>query len=851
VGFRPFVYRLALAHGLVGWVLNASDGVHAHVEGETRHIDAFTFAVRAEAPEAARIDRVSSADSAVEGYETFSIRLSDPATDTTTLVSPDIATCPACLAELFDPADRRYGYPFINCTNCGPRFTIIDALPYDRANTSMAAFALCATCDTEYHDPVDRRFHAQPDACFDCGPHLSLWERGGDTHTALNRAESQQLICAVADRIRAGGIVAIKGLGGYHLACDATDEDAVARLRKRKRRTDKPFACMVRSLEQARELCHVSEQEAALLSGSIRPIVLLRRRDTARPARSVARGLPELGLMLPCTPVQHLLMAELDRPLVMTSGNISEEPILASEDEAHRMLGAVADAFLDNDRAILSRYDDSVVRVVEGQTHMVRRARGYAPRPLPFCRSASQSASLPPSLPVPQASLPSLPQLPGIIAAGSEQKNTFCFTRGGDAFVSQHLGDLENASSFAAWLNTLELYQRLFDLNPQVIACDMHPEYLSTKWAHSADLPRIEVQHHHAHIASVLAEHGALAGADARVSSGDEQGEAGEGRETDTRRSAAPQEHPVLTERVIGVALDGTGYGADGVIWGGEFLIASLVDYERFATLEPVPLPGGRAAIEHPDRMAWSYLHSLGLSGHPGALPLAAHLDKEQTTLLGQIVSKRLLSPLTSSMGRLFDAASALIGTCMTSTYEGQAAVELEAALWEYLDGNDTPTACLHDGSSAVVFREQSSEEQDGAQRSSSADTKHPRFSLGVEGILSSLLDDIAEGQAPGLISLRFHEAIIRLIVTTCKAAREATGLRTIALSGGVFMNRYLLVHLVPRLESEGFTVLQNRELPANDGCIAYGQAAVAAARLTPQAKLEIVSEEPQNRKRV
>jgi hydrogenase maturation protein HypF len=826
VGFRPFVYRQARRWGLAGWVLNAGDGVHAHLEGEKRALEGFLKELGERAPAAAHITSLEAMESPIEGLDTFSIRESDATTETNTLISPDIATCPECLRELFDPGDRRFHYPFINCTNCGPRFTIIGALPYDRPNTSMAGFTMCESCNHEYHDPLDRRFHAQPDACFTCGPTLRLYRSGQAVAKARDRAGSDALIEEVASLIVHGRIVAIKGLGGYHLACDATNEDAVVTLRKRKRRTAKPFALMVRGLSDARALCQVDDHEAALLEGTVRPIVLLRRRgwrgrdggdgrdgqadDPIAP--SVAGTLHELGIMLPSTPVQHLLMALVATPLVMTSGNISEEPIIAGEIEAHESLAQVADAFLDNDREILSRYDDSVVRVIEGRTQFIRRARGFAPQPLPFFQEAPASQGK-------EATGPS------ILAVGPEQKNTFCLVRANEAFCSQHLGDLENASSFDAWLTTLGLYERLFSLDGQILACDMHPEYLSTKWARArAQGTIIEVQHHHAHIASVLAEHRATG----------EPMEANGGGPVD---------------RVIGIAFDGTGYGDDGALWGGETLIVTPADYERFAHLRYVPLPGGRAAIDHPDRMAWSYLRTFGLTEHQGVRGLVAGIGDDRLLLLDQIIANRINTPDTSSMGRLFDAVSALVGICAESSYEGQAAVELEAALYDPTTGRPVSDPGGHDAARRYRFKlaeapaqkadmdaSLGEQAQDGEWRAgadgASRQTR-PAYVVDPTPTLLALLDDRLASVPPSQLALRFHEAVAQLVVDLCERARLCHGLSTVALGGGVFMNRYLITRVVPLLENEGFTVLLNRELPVNDGCISYGQAAVAAARLT------------------
>lgn len=833
VGFRPFVYRQAVGLKLTGWVLNASDGVHVHVEGKKAALEAFAQELSACAPPAALITSVDVVEVPAEGFRDFVIRQSQEQQQASTLISPDIATCPLCLEELFDKKDRRYRYPFINCTNCGPRFTIISALPYDRPNTSMDAFAMCKACSREYHQPLDRRFHAQPDACFACGPALRLWRRDESSMQATDRKSSDRIMQEVAALICEGRIVAIKGLGGYHLACDATNEAAVQTLRLRKRRSAKPFALMVEGLKQAGALCKVSPLEALLLTGSVRPIVLLRRLPLEGPAGaggaggavggggaggaepktpatpstpcapSVAGGLPELGIMLPYTPVQHLLMDAVRRPLVMTSGNISEEPIISDEAQAHELLGSVADAFLDNDRQILSRYDDSVVRVVDERLYMIRRARGYAPKPLPFVAFT------------PKPSCDDKPELT-ILATGPEQKSCLCFTRGDQAFVSQHLGDLENAAAFGAWLATLGLYERLFDLDYQVIACDRHPEYLSSKWARAQKESLVEVQHHHAHIAAVLAEQKALG----------PSSDAGDIR---------------LIDKVIGLAFDGTGYGDDATIWGGEVLIAGLAGYTRFAHLVPVALPGSRAAIDHPDRMAFSYIKQLGLEGHAGAAKLLTGIGPDRLLLLEQVIEKRINSPMTSSMGRLFDAVSALVGVCSEGSYEGQAAVELEAALYCAQTGAPVvdPSKAVSRERYRFVVRE--AEGEDGGAGGDTADGGGGGVVFDPALVFAAILDDLACGVSPALISLRFHDAVVELVAELCQTARRRTQISTVALSGGVFMNRYLLSQVVPLLESEGFTVLMNRELPANDGCIAYGQAAVAAAQLAELANAGIV----------
>lgn len=677
VGMRPFVYREAMAHGICGWVLNAGDGVHIEAHALAGALDAFVAALSEHAPAAARVEHVEVVDLAANGWdaaneEGFRIVASQDQTAHTTLVSPDIATCDDCLRELFDPADRRYHYPFINCTNCGPRFTIIRSLPYDRAATSMDRFPMCPECAAEYANPLDRRFHAQPDACFNCGPHImwreaSVGDEPGEAAAPLAVGTTRETSDAIIDRcvelLALGGIVAIKGLGGFHLSCDASNEQAVAELRRRKRRSNKPLAVMVRSLADAERLCHISDVERGLLAGSIRPIVLLRRRavcesgdspDALALAPSVARDLPELGVMLPYTPLQHLLLAAAEargmHALVMTSGNLSEEPIETDDDLAweHLVAAGIADALLGNDRAILSRYDDSVVRVVDGAVVPVRRARGYAPQPLP---------------------LPALDGAPScVLACGPQQKATIALTREGTngeatCFVSQHIGDVENGGTFDAWNAARTRLEDLFDLAPAALACDVHPSYLSSQWAREqarkCNLPLVEVQHHHAHIASVMAE-------------------------------AIAAGQLTTDARVLGIAFDGTGAGTDGTIWGGEFLVASLGGFERAAHLRTWALPGGAASVRDARRNAFALLSELGLLEHPGAARLLDSLDEQTRSITATMIERNINSPRTSSMGRLFDAAAAILGICGTATYEGEPAIELEAAAWRALNDENS-----------------------------------------------------------------------------------------------------------------------------------------------------------------
>lgn len=799
VGMRPFVYREAMAHGICGWVLNAGDGVHIEAHALADALDAFVAALSEHAPAAARVEYVEVVDLAVNGWdavneEGFRIVASQDQTAHTTLVSPDIATCDDCLRELFDPADRRYHYPFINCTNCGPRFTIIRSLPYDRAATSMNCFPMCPECAAEYADPLDRRFHAQPDACFDCGPHITWREAGEDAASpavGTTRETSDAIIDRCVELLACGSIVAIKGLGGFHLACNAANEQAVVELRRRKRRSNKPLAVMVRSLADTERLCHVDDAERGLLAGSIRPIVLLRRRavgegdspDGLTLAPSVAHDLPELGVMLPYTPLQHLLLAAAAshgmHALVMTSGNLSEEPIETDDALAweHLVAAGIADALLGNDRAILSRYDDSVVRVVDGTVMPVRRARGYAPQPL---------------------SLPALDgTAPCVLACGPQQKATIALTREGTngeatCFVSQHIGDVENGGTFDAWNAARTRLEDLFDLAPAALACDLHPSYLSSQWAREqarkCNLPLVEVQHHHAHIASVMAE-------------------------------AIAAGQLTTDARVLGIAFDGTGAGTDGTIWGGEFLVASLGSFERAAHLRTWALPGGAASVRDARRNAFALLSELGLLEHPGTARPLDNLDEQTRSVTATMIERGINAPRTSSMGRLFDAAAAILGICDKATYEGEPAIEFEAAAWRALSSE---SACPTGNMASFSVTE-----------SSRPDDCHV---LNSRPLFEALLEGIRTGVPAGRLALGFHIAIARSSARIAHEICAREGIDTVALSGGVFMNRLLLQLLTRNLKDAGLTVLIPQTVPVNDGCIAYGQAAIARARLAQTA---------------
>lgn len=812
VGFRPFVYRMAKKYLINGWVLNAADGVYIHAEGESKLVDEFIMELSDNPPAASRVEEIDIKEVPLEDFDSFEIRFSDDdAVEETTLVSPELATCEDCVRELFNPNDRRYRYPFINCTNCGPRFTIIDHLPYDRVATSMAAFPMCEKCAAEYADPLDRRFHAQPDACFECGPSVT-WSVGTDDDKLVGktREESDAIFAAAVEMLMEGKILAVKGLGGFHLVCDANNADAVAELRRRKRRDGKALAVMAPTVAAVRALCFVSEEEEAVLTGASRPIVLLRKRPDGAIGAGVADRLSELGVMVPYTPVQHLLMHDFAEAweaahpeeaaaacapgtpvplLVMTSGNVHDEPICIADEEAREKLASIADAFLGNNRPILTRFDDSVVRLIQVDEvdekpgyaiQFLRRARGYAPVPVSVAAEGAAPAE-------------------GVIfAAGPEQKNTFTLLRGTDGFVSQHIGDVENAETYDAWLATKDRFEGLFEMEPAAVACDLHPEYLTSKWAHHQGLPVTEVQHHHAHIVSVMAEHG-------------------------------------LTDAVCGIAFDGTGYGVDGAIWGGEVLLANRSNFERFANFAYVPMPGGAAAIKHPLRMAYGVLWAYDLLEHPAAAVALAPLGDE-AEVCDTMIERGLNTPMTSSVGRLFDAASALLGICTEPSYEGEGAILLEAAM--ETAGADEPGAAAAEGAAGVVpdddlaARERyavTAEKNTATETSTAEDTSV--ILLDAEATFHALLDDLEAGVPVSVIGRRFHDAMVSAIVMSAELVRALYGIATVALSGGVFMNRYLTEHVLADLAAAGFTAAINRDLPPNDGCISLGQAVVCSAR--------------------
>ncbi len=752
VGFRPYVYRLAGELGLGGFVFNDAHGVVAEVEGCDAAVDALLARLGPEAPPLAVVEAVVCEPRPVRGESVFVIRESPHGEVPDAPITPDTAVCDDCLRELRDPADRRFRYPFINCTNCGPRFTIVRGVPYDRPLTTMAGFAMCVGCRDEYEDPADRRFHAQPNACPRCGPRVSLVSRGGAV--VADGAGAADAVTAAAGALRDGAVLAVKGIGGYHLACRADDEAAVAALRARKHREDKPFALMAADVAQAQQLVVLGDAERGLLQAPERPILLAPRRADAPVAAAVAPGAPELGVMLPYSPLHHLLLADTGSPLVMTSGNVSDEPIAYRDDDAHARLAAIADLFLVHDRPIETRTDDSVVRAgaVAGarQPAFLRRSRGYVPAALTLTDGGTPRP---------------------LLACGAELKNTFCVAKGKRAWVSHHIGDLENYETLRSFTDGIGHFLKLFAVAPEVVAHDLHPEYLSTKYALEHDgVELIGVQHHHAHLAACLAEYGETAPA-------------------------------------LGAIFDGTGYGTDGTVWGGEFLFGDDRTCTRVGTLHPVPLPGGAAAIRQPWRMACAWLWAA--HGGAPALPasLAGAVSEQAWAQVGRLVQTGTASPMTTSMGRLCDAVGALCGIRAQVTYEGQAAIELEAAC-DPAERGAYEMPVTEAGGLAII---------------------DPRPAV------LELAADVAAGAARGAIAARFHRGVARATVDVCVTLAAARRSENVVLSGGVFQNRRLLESVSAELHAAGLRVLVPQRLPVNDGGIAYGQAAVAAATLRPR----------------
>jgi hydrogenase maturation protein HypF len=755
VGFRPFVHNLAARLALSGFVRNQVGGVCIEVEGETDSLDRFLVTLARDAPPLAQIDAVTWEPRPVRGESCFHIEASDAGGAGPIFIAPDVATCPDCLAELFDPDDRRCGYPFLNCTNCGPRLTIVTGAPYDRSRTTMASFALCESCHAEYEDPANRRFHAQPTCCPACGPRLQALTAAGQPF------QTGDPIAAFATVLRAGRIGALKGLGGYHLSCDAGNADAVRELRRRKRRDEKPFAVMVGDIEAARNLCEILPEEERLLLSSRRPIVLLRKRAGCSLADEVAPGNPYLGVMLPYTPLHHLLLrAVAGIPLVMTSGNRSDEPIAYQDEEALSRLADIADLFLIHDRAIHVRCDDSVTRVIAAEEAPIRRSRGYALQPIP----------LPVRCPCP------------ILAVGGQLKSTFALGRDRHAFLSHHLGDLDHFDAYQAFVKDVDLYEQLLGMIPRVLAHDLHPDYASTRYVRQrvglgekqGNLPQLQllaVQHHEAHVASCMAENG-------------------------------------LDEPVIGVSFDGTGYGHDGTIWGGEFLVGDYRRFDRLAHLRPVGMPGGEQAIREPWRMALAHLLD---SDEPFSM-LSNRVPSASLSTVAKMLERRVNTPMTSSAGRLFDAVACLAGVRDRVSYEGQAAIELE---W-------LATGVPEDGCYPFDLVESAADETTG--QTAVLDTRP---------LIRAVSQDVIRGRDVGRISRRFHSTMVAMIAAVCGALRRRTGLDLVVLSGGVFLNALLTAEVAVRLNGEGFRVHRHRLVPPNDGGLSLGQLAIAARKLT------------------
>ncbi len=740
VGFRPFVFGLAARFGLGGFVRNQTDGVHIEVEGDTSSLDRFFTELTERPPPHARIDQVRCVPQEAQGEADFRIETSTANPSGLVFIQPDIATCDRCLAELFDPSDRRYRYPFLNCCACGPRLTIIKAAPYDRARTTMADFAMCAACRTEYSDPADRRFHAQPIACPACGPQLRALDADG-------KLMAGDPLALAVEALRGGHIVALKGLGGYHLACAADCAEAVLKLRQRKERDEKPFAVMVADLAAARRICDVADAEERLLLSPERPIVLLRKQPDARVADEVSPRNPHLGVMLPYTPLHHLLLRDLNGvPLVMTSGNRSDEPIAYEDADALGRLKGVADVILTHNRPIHLRCDDSVLRVVNGEVMPLRRSRGYAPQPI----------RLPIELKAPA------------LALGGQLKATFALGQGRHAFLSHHLGDLDHYEAYRAYTQAIDHYQRLWALEPELLVHDLHPDYASTRYAQATGRKLLAVQHHHAHLASCMAEHG-------------------------------------LDGPVIGVIFDGSGFGADGTIWGGEFLVGDYRDFTRAAHFRCVPMPGGEQAIREPWRMAAAYLRD-------AKLPFAYASGSEQR-IVEQMLDRGVNTPLTSSVGRLFDAVASLAGVRQRVSYEGQAAMELE---WLAAAVKSNVCYPFEICASALLPR--------GAPVTLQVDCRPA---------IETIADDVDAGVSASMIGRRFHSTLVEIIAQVCRRIGAEQGLDRVALSGGVFMNALLLEETMTRLTRDGFQVFRHRRVPPNDGGLSLGQLAIAASLFT------------------
>ena len=767
VGFRPFVYKQAIRQGLTGWVCNTSAGVDIEVNGESGEISNFINYIKSDTPPLARIDSIEYHQIPVYPYGSFEILHSKEISNSFQPISPDICICEECLTELFEPINRRYRYPFINCTNCGPRLTIIEEIPYDRPYTTMKVFDMCPDCKSEYSDPADRRFHAQPIACPVCGPHVwmeSSENKGGTQNLLI--ANDGDAISTVQKMLVKGKIIAIKGLGGFHLACDATNPNAVAELRKRKLRVDKPFALMMPDIISVEAHCIISDAERELLESRERPIVILARKENSSIAMDITPRQNTLGIMLPYTPLHYLLFSPQNKkgfikqnkptqmpPLVMTSGNISEEPIAIDNNEARERLSGLADAFLMHDRSIRTRCDDSVIRTFRGTTFPIRRSRGYAPFPV-YLKSES----------------------PQILAVGAELKNAFCLIRDQYAFLSHHIGDMENVETYDSFVDSITHYESLFRIKPIAIAHDLHPNYLSSRYAidraNCEGLHSFEIQHHHAHITACMVE------------------------------NSFASNRPV-----IGVAFDGTGYGEDGAIWGGEFMLADYQGYKRVCHLAYIPLPGGDAAIRKPARIALAYLWSSKLEWDPEFLPVAALCAEERSILKSQL-EFRINTPLTSSMGRFFDAVASITGVQQKVNYEAQAAIEFEALADPYENGE-------------YNWIMEPNGNHNGAQ-----------YQIDPAPLINEVLMDMQNNISISIISARFHSSVARMVSKVCNTLRSDYGIDEIVLSGGVWQNMTLLQRTHNLLVSDNFKVYIHHQVPTNDGGLALGQAIIAINRM-------------------
>jgi hydrogenase maturation protein HypF len=740
IGFRPFIYNLAKKHDLKGYILNTSSGVEIEVEGDAEQIELFFRTIENNNLPLAQITSIERINLIPINYQDFIIRESVASAERTTLISPDICVCEDCLSEMRNPHDRRYRYPFINCTNCGPRYTIIEDVPYDRPKTSMRIFQMCEDCQREYDDPTNRRFHAQPNACPVCGPQVELFDQ------KRNRIDTKDPIIETIELLKQGAILAIKGLGGFHLAVDAENNDVMIKLRQKKNREEKPLAIMSANLDRIRKYAHISREEEKLLTSPQRPIVLLSKKESNTIAEEVAPKNPNIGVMLPYTPLHYLLLEDNEiLALVMTSGNLSEEPIVIDNDDAFERIGNVADYFLLHNRDIYLRSDDSVVRRIDEENRIIRRSRGYIPQPI-FLHK----------------------KFPQILACGAELKNTICLTKGKNAFISQHIGDLKNMESYEFFDLTIRHLKRILDIEPEIIAYDLHPDYLCTRYALEQDgIKLIGVQHHHAHIASCMLEHG-------------------------------------IEQPVMGLSFDGTGYGTDGKIWGGEVLLVDGTKFSRLAHFEYIPMPGGDMAIKEPWRMAVSYLcHTFGEDLWNMNLPLFKEFDKNKIQFIIEMINKGLNCPETSSLGRLFDGISALLGVCYHSTYEGQAAIMLE-----------------------MEITDQHEEKFYKYEWSIGMES----YLISTKPIIEGIVTDFMSGIGSNLISYKFHLTLIKLFIELCVQLRKETGIDQIVLSGGVFQNATLLAGLCRDLRKQGFRVFSHSKVPTNDGGIALGQVAIAAA---------------------